>query len=120
MKKTICSLVAATMLGTGCMSTRPYTKSERDWFALAVAGQTADVLSTEYVLDHGFEEGNPVFGKDAGIEKIILGKAAIFGLVYYAGELCPEYRKRFYKMLSFFGAGAAGINTYSVWREEQN
>lgn len=125
MKKTLCSLIgsltAAAMLGSGCMSTRQYTKSERNWFALSVAGQAADLISTECALENGLEEGNTfVYGKNPSTERLVLTKAAYLGILYCLGELAPELRKKIHKISAGFGLGAATWNTYQIWQYQQD
>ena len=107
------ALLIMTMLLTGC-ATVPHTAQQRKWLKLAVSAQIADTVSTAIALNQGLEEGNPAFGNDPGMETIIVGKAAVLGVVYVVGCFLPDSRTTIYKWTTGLGYTAATWNGHQI------
>jgi len=113
--KTIGSLLLAGSLTLGCATSRPYTTKEKIWLSTAVAGAVFDTATTKYGLDKGvLLEGNPFIRDNPKLEELIIGKSILLSIFYVAGELDPDNRKNYYKILSAFGFGGTAWNLYNI------
>jgi len=117
--KTIGSLFLAGSLTFGCATFKPYTTKEKIWLGTAVAGAVSDIATTKHGLDKGFfSEKSPIMGNNPKLEELIIGKTILFGIFYVAGELDPDNRKNYYKILSAFGFAGATWNFYNIQKNK--
>ena len=72
-----------------------WTGWNKFWFAGAVGGNAADVISTNDALNRGCVEANPIFGEDPDMGLIIGAKLAALGLSYWFTEyvVAPSERQ---------------------------
>lgn len=98
---------------TGCSASRPHTKSEKAWLVGAVAGQAADVYTTDRVLRSGGIETNSLYGKHPNMKTIAISKLVVVGVAYIIGQFYPESRKEIYPVLAIMGVIPA------IWNETQ-
>lgn len=76
-------LMLFALVAAGCAS-NPYHNARN----FAVAGIAADVASTHRAIERGCVESNPLYGKDANIEKIAIINLALIGVIWWvAGKL---------------------------------
>ena len=94
-----------------------WTGWNKFWFASAIGGQAADVVSTQVALNKGCVEGNPVFGKDPSTGLMVAVKLGVVGVAYYITEVYmdghsqqADVRNWAYGGLAVLGFGAAGWN----------
>lgn len=76
----------------GC-SEAPYTGSQKLAMGAYIAAAAADMVTTREMLQRGYEERNPILGRDPTDQTLILSNILAFGLLYGAGELLPEHRE---------------------------
>jgi len=98
-------------------SSGDWTAWNKFWFAFAVGGQTADIISTRTAISRGCAEGNPLYGKDPSTGSLLLVKAGTLGLAYLITEylldeqpLQQTYRNWLYGFMAVSGFGVAGWN----------
>jgi len=75
-----------------------------------VAGQCSDFATTEWGLDHGYVEANPLVGEHPTDTQIALFKLGSIGVFWGLGELFPDKREEIFKLGAIVGFGAAGYN----------
>lgn len=97
-----------------CSSCSSWTKSEQQAFRWMVSGQAFDGLTTEYALDMGFEELNPILDDCPSDVEVCLFKAGSCLLLIGLGEIFPESREDFFKLGAVSGFVCGGINTYQI------
>ncbi len=79
---------------SGCASFKSWDRPTQVMFTGLVAGQVADYAITEYALDNGCSEENPIF--DGHPERMIPIKLALLVGAYWLTEwIEPEHRKWF-------------------------
>ena len=96
-----------------------WTGWNKFWFASAIAGSTADALTTINALDDGkCSEGNPLLGSNPSSGAVILFKAGAVGLSYWITEYAMkdspsqvQARNWLYGILTVTGFGAAAWNS---------
>lgn len=71
-----------------------WTDTNKLWFAAAVAGQAADVWSTEDGLDRGCTEANPIYGSSPPVGSMLLIKGAVLSAQYAVIEYLVEPESR--------------------------
>lgn len=88
------------------------------WFASAVGGQAADVISTQSAINRGCIEANPLYGDHPSTGTMILVKAALLGIGYTTTEYWladhpaqQDFRNWVYGAFTLIGFGAAGLNS---------
>jgi len=93
----------------------PWTTWNKIWFASAIGGQIADVVSTEIQLGDGCSEANPIGGSSQGL--IYALKVALLGGAYYITDVQykgdpkqQDIRNYIYAPISVMGFGVAGYN----------
>lgn len=109
------AVVCVVLSLSGCDS---WTKQDKDLFTILICAQTADFVTTEYALDHGFKEINPLLGDFPDDTDIVLFKAGAIGLFYVLGEIWPEHRETIYMTGIISGFGAASWNGYQIIEEK--
>ena len=115
------AMLVLIMACSGCSSARPYTRSERTALAHALVGQSLDVVTTDAALQSGqMREANPIWGDPDNAMPILIGKAAVLGLVWLYCEWRPQDRKSVWTILGVFGYGAAAWNTYQMIDNDVN
>lgn len=112
MKRLICIII---LLACGCSQSRPYTKSEKMWFAANVIAQCADVYTTHQALDRGGVETNPILGEKPNLTALISLKLVYLGGVYLLGEWIPESRN-IVNPVSTVGIGYVSIKNHQAER----
>lgn len=99
--------------------TNDWTRWNKFWFAGAVVGQGADVMSTAHQLNQGgCHEANPLFGKDPSTGLLLLGKVIGIGAAYLftewymdgMGEDQQLARNYAYGLLTITGVGLGAYN----------
>ena len=96
-----------------------WTGWNKFWFASAIGGQAADVVSTEHALDSGdCSEANPILGDDPSTGAVVALKVAIVGAAVWFTEYALDghdsqqrARNWVYGSLAAFGFGAAAWNS---------
>ena len=109
-------LAGALVLGNGCaaIQKRPNTTGENIWFGAATATAAADIATTQYLFSKGYQEVNPLYGRNPSIERMALVKSAYLGLVYGMGEAFPENRGLLYKIGTIAGAIPTAWNLFQI------
>jgi hypothetical protein len=94
-----------------------WTGFNKFWFASAIGGQTADIISTKNATNRGCSESNPIYGDDPSAGIMILVKAGIIGISLAATEYWLDgdpnqqtTRNWVYGVLAISGFGAAAWN----------
>jgi purine-cytosine permease-like protein len=122
MKKSLIGLTAASLLASCTINfgsgekPREHTMSEKAWLAVMVACNVADYYTTKHFLDEGAEEANPVYGKNPGDKKLMIGKLIGIGAFYIGGQFYPEKRELIYQIGAGVNCGAAVWNEYATKR----
>lgn len=80
----------------GCSIWHP---PEQRAFAFAVACHTYDLLQTDWALEHGYTEMNPLLGESPSDSTLILHKAAVLGATWAIAEQFPNSADRWKAIL---------------------
>ena len=92
-------ILVLTMMVTSCAS----------WRGAAIATTATDIASTQYGLDNGCSEGNPLYGNSPSMGKMLVINAAVIGTVWYLTKDWPEKeQQKVWKWFTLF-RGAATI-----------
>ncbi len=94
----------------GFFSGKPYTTEEAILFGTCIAAQGADYYSTKRNIKMGFEESNPILGKNPSDKTLISFKIGIPLGSYVTGEHYPKYRKKIYGTCTALGTIPAILN----------
>ena len=95
--KILVTLLILLLLLNGCMS-------------FAISGQIADVGTTYYGLEHGYEEANPAYND---INDVVIGKIILLGLCIYIAENSPtSIKNKIYAYIGLLGFGYSAWNIY--------
>lgn len=73
---------------TGC-ATGPlasWSRTDQALFAVNLGCHGVDYWQTEWALENGYEEGNPLLGSHPSDEKLLAGKAVAGALAWWAGR----------------------------------
>lgn len=68
---------------SGCSIWHP---AEQRAFAFSMACHTYDVMQTDWAMEHGYVETNPLLGKHPSDNELVAAKAAALGLTWWAAE----------------------------------
>jgi len=117
--KRVLVLILILFLLNGCVTFRPHTKTEKILLGAFVTSQMADIASTEYALNHGCKEMNPIYGKDPSLGKMILFKGLFVGIIYLLGQIDPKHRPIFYSIPTAITLGAVANNVYQANKEQE-
>lgn len=94
---------------TGCTAKRPnnWETTDTTMMTAMVACQAADLGTTWYALDHGFEEANPIMPSNIeGIAAVkVVMTAAIAGMAYTTRD--KRIRRQVMAIGAVFGCGPA-------------
>lgn len=82
-------LIALVVLLAGCSTWQP---PEQRAFAVAVVCQTVDLMQTDWALENGYYEANPILGAEPTDNELIAFKAAALGATWAVGEFNPAHR----------------------------
>jgi hypothetical protein len=74
--------VLGACLLAGCAPTKPWTRSAKAMLGLNVACNTLDYAQTDWAMEHGYTEGNPVLGESPSDGRILATKVATQALIY--------------------------------------
>ncbi len=75
------------------------------------AGQGFDVATTQYGLEHGFEEANPLADDMQGV---LLMKVVYVGITEALAHMFPDDADLIYNAGGVIGLGAGAWNTYTI------
>lgn len=67
----------------GCSTWGP---KEQRAFAFSAVCHTVDLVQTDWALEHGYRELNPILGSHPSDNKLVAHKAAVMGLTWAIGE----------------------------------
>ena len=87
-------------------------------FLLPITGQVADLFTTIWALESGFEEGNPLFGPTPDVWVLVLAKILLLCVIAffcYRTNLLRQVNKTLLlASVSLIGFGAAGWNSWVI------
>lgn len=73
--------MAAGLLA-GCAPTQPWTRTAKAMLGVNIACNTADYAQTEWAMEHGYTEVNPLLGDSPSDGRILATKVATQALIY--------------------------------------
>lgn len=84
-KPALCGLFLA-----GCSAWQP---AEQRAFAFAATCHAVDLMQTDWALENGFKEANPILGENPSDNELMAFKAAALGVTWWVAEnAAPEDR----------------------------
>jgi hypothetical protein len=89
----------------------PYTSKQRIAMGIYIGAAAADWYTTNRVLDDGGYECNPLMSKHPNDGELALFNGIGFGIIWLAGEICPEHREAFWYIGAAIKGGVAVKNT---------
>lgn len=97
-----------------------WTGWNKFWFAAAVGGQLADIVSTDRGLDRGCKEVNPLFGSDPSTGTIVAAKLGVLALAYATTEYWVPVESR--QSSRNWVYGALGLTGFAAgaWNSAQD
>ena len=97
------AVIAVCALMSGCGTARQHL----------YMGQGLDYATTDYALDHGFSESNPLAETS---EDVLIMKAVVIGLVELAAWWDKENADTYYWVGAFAGYSAGAWNVHEISR----
>ncbi len=99
----------------------PFSTSNKGWFLAYIAANALDIWSTQYALDNGCTEGNPLYGSDPSAGEMILIKTIVATIMYVSVEYLSSSETLVRNRDLVYGTGAimlTGISLYNVSQVE--
>ena len=97
---------------SGCAPNYAYDKADKILLTTAIVAQVADAVTTSQALDRGATELNPIYGDNPSDATLLVSKAAIVGILIWAGsKMKPKPRKFVFGLATVLGGGAAIHNS---------
>ena len=111
--KHLTTIIVLIILLTGCAhhkDRKPWDGWDKALYVSLLGGVVADIASTDYNTNNGFEEQNPVCGDGKPETTIPINIAVLIAGYYIADYLPPTPRKWFLGVSSVLRWGTAGVN----------
>lgn len=104
--RSICALLIALTLLSGCAT------ATSNWQSAAVGAALADIASTGAALSKdGFKEGNPVYGESPSSSKMLALNAGVYAGVWaLTREMNPVERQKVWRAVTILRVLVAGWN----------
>ena len=82
-------IIISILILSGC-SFHEWNRTDKILYTGLVTATVADIAITEYGLDNGAEEKNPIFDGNSGL--MIPVNLVALGIIYYLADKSPECR----------------------------
>ena len=106
------AIIILCMFLASCSPAYKYDKADKILLTTAIVAQVADAVTTSQALDRGGVEANPLYGDDPSDARIIATKAAVVGVLIWAGsKMKPKPRKWVFGLATVLGGDAAIHNS---------
>jgi hypothetical protein len=104
----VVALALATLVTGGCVST--WSPRDKTLAASYLAAQVVDYGQTNYALENGYSEANPLLGSSPSSGKILAYKGVASALAFWLADRFPSVRTRILSIGLGLQAGVVGSN----------